>query len=402
MVKFIFRKLFILCLLVLSVFLSPSIVISDTTNESKGKKGDNQDVTPPEPPTNLTAIVNPDNTITLSWINSSSTDVFRYNIYWDSATSIIDYSKHIGVVKHPHNTWTSKNLSYATYKFGVRAQDKSFNEEKNTNVTVNITIQQISTENNTTNQENNTVVTTSTTLPSPPEAPIIISPEDGFTYENTFLSIKVVAEPNTTIKIYDNDIYLSSGQADVTGEWTFNPSVEFDNGEHVFKAIAIDNNGQSSEFSNIVAIIIKKNYIDLKISAEDVKLSNEKPSLNQLVTVFVTAYNLGTENVYGIEMQLYDNETIIAEETISNIEAQSKVDIAINLLVQFEGLHRLKVVLDPQNKIVESDETNNQVSKSIAVGSNLTLGTLIITNANFSSGVNSIEIYPGSMVTISG
>ena len=90
------------------------------------------DFQPPQAPTNLKALPQADGRIRLEWGASESTDVVRYNIYWDNGSGLgVDYSTSMGSVTEL--TWTSPELANGTtHEFAVRSEDQAGNEEKNT------------------------------------------------------------------------------------------------------------------------------------------------------------------------------------------------------------------------------------------------------------------------------
>ena len=87
---------------------------------------------PPLPPTRLTAASAPGGKIILTWELSLSPDTYKYNIYTDSGSGVIDYSKAYASVDMKTKSWESPSLGEGVYRFVVRAEDKSGNEEKNT------------------------------------------------------------------------------------------------------------------------------------------------------------------------------------------------------------------------------------------------------------------------------
>lgn len=91
------------------------------------------DTQPPQPPTSHEASPQADGRIKLGWKASASTDVVSYNIYWDSGTGRgIDYSNLLAQTTSAVLAWTSDALEDGrTYQFGVRAEDRAGNEEKN-------------------------------------------------------------------------------------------------------------------------------------------------------------------------------------------------------------------------------------------------------------------------------
>jgi len=89
------------------------------------------DTEPPQAPTNLKAAPLTDGKIGLSWGASGSSDVVRYNVYGDNGSGRgVDYNNPIESVTGL--SWTSPELTDGTTnEFGVRAEDRANNEEKN-------------------------------------------------------------------------------------------------------------------------------------------------------------------------------------------------------------------------------------------------------------------------------
>ncbi|UCH94770.1 MAG: PD40 domain-containing protein [Candidatus Aminicenantes bacterium] len=115
-----------------------------TTDKVSWEKGDLKNLlprpSPPNPPSNLKGAAISGYKVKLEWDAPTSTNITKYNIYYDNGTGRLNYSKPIEV-KHPGKTWISQALSKGiTYKFGVRAENKSGEEEKNTNVVVSVKV----------------------------------------------------------------------------------------------------------------------------------------------------------------------------------------------------------------------------------------------------------------------
>ncbi|MGD9732942.1 MAG: DUF1566 domain-containing protein [Desulfamplus sp.] len=94
---------------------------------------------PLQPPSNLTASAS-ETGITLAWTHSPSADTASYRIYWDNGTGTIDYDSTYTTCSCPSNSVNVSLVKQGTYKFGVRAVDKFGNEEQNTNVVAQITV----------------------------------------------------------------------------------------------------------------------------------------------------------------------------------------------------------------------------------------------------------------------
>ncbi len=90
------------------------------------------DLVPPLCPTGLTATVNQDNSITLGWVRSASTDINAYRIYGDGGPGAVDFATPLTTVsQNPLPTaptsyiWQSAILSAGTYLFAIRPEDST-------------------------------------------------------------------------------------------------------------------------------------------------------------------------------------------------------------------------------------------------------------------------------------
>jgi Tol biopolymer transport system component len=96
---------------------------------------------PPGPPSVLKGAAVPGYKVKLEWQASSPGNPAKYNIYYDNGTGEINYNQSIGNVPHPTTTWISPALSKGiTYKFGIRAENESGEEEKNADAAVSVKV----------------------------------------------------------------------------------------------------------------------------------------------------------------------------------------------------------------------------------------------------------------------
>ena len=96
------------------------------------------DLTPPSPPSGLTATF-AQTGIRLTWTHSP--DAAKYRIYGNGGSGPIDYGLPVGMITYPVNAYTAGTVTTGTYQFGVRAVDAAGNEETNTTVTASATVE---------------------------------------------------------------------------------------------------------------------------------------------------------------------------------------------------------------------------------------------------------------------
>ncbi|MCW4049564.1 MAG: hypothetical protein NWE89_07480, partial [Candidatus Bathyarchaeota archaeon] len=119
------------------------VVTAIDTSNNEGKYSNEASATTsnlaPEPVSEFTGIPLNGAKIELSWVISPSYDAYKYNLYWDEGSGNIDYVTPMAVVLHPETTWISASLTPGTqYKFGIRAEDGTGNEEQNTRMVVSV------------------------------------------------------------------------------------------------------------------------------------------------------------------------------------------------------------------------------------------------------------------------
>ncbi|MBN1621065.1 MAG: hypothetical protein JW871_00555 [Endomicrobiales bacterium] len=107
---------------------------------------------------------------------------------------------------------------------------------------------------------------------------------------------------------------------------------------------------------------------DLKMSSLDINFSDIDPSEGETIQILANVHNLGDENAEGVVVRFFDGDVLIGEKTISSISHKSSAETFIDWTSEFDEMHIIKVVVDPDNAINESDETNNEATRSVLLG----------------------------------
>lgn len=82
------------------------------------------DLAAPACPTELKATRNGDNSITLTWNRSTSSDIYSYQIFASAADAAVTYTAPTATILSPAVTWTSSALTQGkSYQFGIRTVD---------------------------------------------------------------------------------------------------------------------------------------------------------------------------------------------------------------------------------------------------------------------------------------
>jgi PKD repeat protein len=136
---------------------------------------------------------------------------------------------------------------------------------------------------------------------------------------------------------------------------------------------------------------------DLAVSSPDITFSDYNPSENQVITISATIHNVGDGNAKNVKVQFFDTGTLIGEDQISFISYHTSGVASVEWTAARQGFHLMRVIVDPSNTIQETDEENNEATRSVLVGRLVGYGGIEI-----SPSTNSYEAYPGQNITVSG
>jgi len=117
----------------------------------------------------------------------------------------------------------------------------------------------------------------------------------------------------------------------------------------------------------------KKVYVypawpDLTPTMDTRSFSDSTPVVNQLITIPATVTNIGGDDANDVLVRFYDNDTYIGKHIIPWIPGKHASRTAlISHSFTTAGVHVIKVVVDPENRIMEATEDNNEYSVRIHV-----------------------------------
>ncbi|MCJ2562865.1 MAG: hypothetical protein LN417_02080 [Candidatus Thermoplasmatota archaeon] len=111
---------------------------------------------------------------------------------------------------------------------------------------------------------------------------------------------------------------------------------------------------------------------DLAVSSADISFTPLGPvSYGSVVTINATIHNMGKENATDIVVRFYDSivspSSLIGEALIPQIEKSNHSWVEVNWTATAPQFHDIWVVVDPENNIPESNESNNTASKQLEV-----------------------------------
>lgn len=105
---------------------------------------------------------------------------------------------------------------------------------------------------------------------------------------------------------------------------------------------------------------------DLSITADDITFSPDLPEEGQFVTISATVWNIGNLNATNVDVRFQREDAFISETQVSLIPFGENRTASAQWPA-LQGNHRIKVIVDSDDIIVELSETNNQASKMIRV-----------------------------------
>lgn len=105
---------------------------------------------------------------------------------------------------------------------------------------------------------------------------------------------------------------------------------------------------------------------DLAITTSDVTFSNSNPNAFSQVQIRARIYNNGDNTAENVVVRFMDNGEKLADLTLSGVNVGRSNDAILTTALS-GGSHAITVQVDPDSRITEKDETNNQAVTSIQV-----------------------------------
>lgn len=186
---------------------------------------------------------------------------------------------------------------------------------------------------------------------------------------------------NATVNVSEVNSTINEAILTLSGDYWINNTIIADKGENTgFKNLTIttyDNAGNVNKSINMTVRIYPVAYPDLFLASENIsflyipsEVENSDVKENENVTIIVTVYNSGLGDADLFNVSFYDGspdtDNNIANATITNISAGESRNATIywNSII---GSHNISIKIDPENTIIETDDSNNNASKNINV-----------------------------------
>jgi hypothetical protein len=110
---------------------------------------------------------------------------------------------------------------------------------------------------------------------------------------------------------------------------------------------------------------------DLTLSSSNIKFVPSSPTTRDVITIKATICNVGSTTASNVVVRFY-RDGVGIDKPISSINAGQSNTISVGWGPLAEGPHQVRVEVDPQNRIAESNEGNNTASAGITVVSSST------------------------------
>jgi len=156
------------------------------------------------------------------------------------------------------------------------------------------------------------------------------------------------------------DVYSINAGASVTRTYTWIAVA----GQHPVKATVDEANhvDESNEANNEQTVTFSTLSPDLIV--QDITWSPENPSENDEITFTASVKNQGSGRADSCYIALYIDDTLESSEQLSTLEAGASINTTFSWHAS-SGLHDIKAIIDSYNKVLESDETNNEKTVSL-------------------------------------
>ena len=127
----------------------------------------------------------------------------------------------------------------------------------------------------------------------------------------------------------------------------------------------------SQDNSNNIVRSVDKTFTTLNTSSDlninSLSVSNSQPSIGEPVLILSVLENKGDASLSNVEIRFFDNDVKLGSDVLDQVAPGSFNIRLYNLSFTSEGDHLIKIVIDPDNKVSETDENNNIRYVSFAV-----------------------------------
>ena len=151
-------------------------------------------------------------------------------------------------------------------------------------------------------------------------------------------------------------------------------------------------------YSNIKVTVVEQGAADLpdlSISSQDIQMNDY--TLGESAILNAVIHNKGQSAASNIQVQFYEFGSLLGETVLDEVPAEGTGTASITVPITTSGEHLIRVVVDSSDTIDELDETNNEASQMIKIGTPAPVpGSILVT------GSLPTTVYTNELFTISG
>jgi len=108
---------------------------------------------------------------------------------------------------------------------------------------------------------------------------------------------------------------------------------------------------------------------NLDLAATDIWIDNKTPNVGEVISGGFVVHNYSPVALKNIEWKVFSNTDEVAAGTITEIGAGASYTVNASSEADQEGTFTIKAIVDPHNKIPETNENNNTITKQLAITS---------------------------------
>lgn len=124
----------------------------------------------------------------------------------------------------------------------------------------------------------------------------------------------------------------------------------------------------SEEDNTAFKIIRILSLPDLVISTNSIVFNPAAPKDGDQVSIKAMVQNCGEQEALNIRVSAYDGDALIGSESIQSVSGNSQGIATFSYDTNGKsGVHGIKIMVDPDNLILEQEETNNSASRALGV-----------------------------------
>ncbi|MCE5215144.1 MAG: cobaltochelatase subunit CobN [Methanobacterium sp.] len=190
----------------------------------------------------------------------------------------------------------------------------------------------------------------------------------GSTINNAILKVIHMSSTDGLYTFNGNVLPNNNPQGSYSGSDTWNVTNSFTSyGNNTLNYGRTD----TASYYKIVMALLTVKYTEPANTRPDLFISDlntpDAPVVNQSYNLGVTINNAGLNNAGAFAVKLYDNNLEVGSQVIGSLSAATARNLNFNWTPSTTGSHILKVVIDTLSQVNESDETNNELSKTTSV-----------------------------------